>query len=95
MIDNLQSRSVTGAVAGNLAVPGIKKGDRIITVVCTSTSVPGANLASEFKATADDLINNTGGTSTAGVAAVLVQWEKGSGTGRTDTGRGKTGRSSS
>lgn len=69
---NLRSRTVAGAAAGNLTVTGIKKGDKILTVV--AVSAPGTNLASQFTATADDTINNVGGTSTAGVVAVLVQW---------------------
>lgn len=88
----IESRTVAGAAAGNITVAGIKKGDRIITVL--AVSAPGANLASQFTATADNTINNTGGTSTAGVVAVLVQWEKGTGTGRSDAGRTTSGRSS-
>lgn len=68
----LKSRTVAGAAAGNITVTGIKAGDKIITVV--ATSAPGADLASEFTATADNTINNAGGTSTAGVVALLVQW---------------------
>jgi hypothetical protein len=94
MVSTIQSRTVAGAAAGNLTVTGIKKGDRILTVV--AVSAPGANLADQFTATADNTINNTGGTSTAGVVAVLVQWEMGTGTGRTDATRRKgTGRSGS
>lgn len=91
--DNLDFRTVAGAAAGNLAVAGIKKGDRILCVI--AVSAPGANLASQFVATADGIINNAGGTSTAGVVAVLVVWDRGTGTGRTDAGRGRTGRSGS
>lgn len=71
-VRSLRFRTVAGAAAGNLTVTGIKKNDRIVAVI--AVSAPGANLASQFTATADDTINNTGGTSTAGVAAVLVVW---------------------
>ncbi|MBA2704130.1 MAG: hypothetical protein H0U60_09790 [Blastocatellia bacterium] len=69
---SVKSRTVAGAAAGNLTVTGIKKGDKVVTVV--AVSAPGAGIASEFTVTADNTINNTGGTSTAGVTAVLVQW---------------------
>lgn len=86
---DIKTRTVAGAVAGNLAVPGIKKGDRIISV--QPVSVAGANLAAEFTATADDTINNTGGTSTA-TQVVLVMWQA-LGGGR-EFNKGRTGRSS-
>ena len=71
-VQDLNSRTVAGAAAGNLTVTGIKKGDRIVLV--QPVSVAGANLASQFTVPADDTINNTGGTSTA-TQTVLVVWE--------------------
>ena len=75
---NLQYRSVAGGVAGNLACPGIKKGDKVIGA--TNVLAAGANLAvTEFVATADDVINNTlkkdgsAGTNTTGML-LLVVW---------------------
>lgn len=75
---NLQSRMVAGAVAGNLAVPGIKKNDRILVV--QDVLAASANLAlTEFSASADDVINNTlnkaggAGTNTTG-KMLLVLW---------------------
>lgn len=70
-VRNMKSRLVTGAAAGNLIVTGIRAGDRIITVL--DMGVAGTNLRSEFTVTADDTINNAGGTSTA-THLVLVQW---------------------
>lgn len=86
---DIKTRTVAGAVAGNLTVTGIKKGDRIIAV--QPVNVAGANLAGEFTATADDTINNAGGTSTA-TQVVLVMWQA-LGGGR-DWNKGRTGRSS-
>lgn len=81
LLGRISSRTIAGAAAGNLTVAGIKFKDRLITV--QAVSVPGANLVGEFTVTADNTINNTAGTSTAGVAAVLVEWESYSG-GRQD-----------
>ena len=69
---DIRSRTVAGAVAGNIAVVGIKKGDKLIAVV--PINVASAERTAEFTATADDVINNTGGTSTA-TQTLLVQWE--------------------
>lgn len=67
-------RAVPGAVAGNVAVTGIKKGDTIIEVL---NLTDGADLTAQFKLTptvaADGFINNTGGTSTA-TKILLVRW---------------------
>lgn len=82
--DRVRSRSVAGAVAGNLTVTGIRKGDKLISV--QPVGVAAANLASEFTITADDTINNTGGTSTA-AQFVLVIWEAKGGGRDLNTGR--------
>lgn len=96
---NLRSKFVPGvAAAGNLTVTGVKAGDRIVSVnVITLTegtpntlNAQSADLTSEFKVTADNTINNTGGTITGLNKIVHVIWEAVSG-GRTGT-RG-TGRS--
>jgi hypothetical protein len=88
---NIKTRTVAGAAAGNLAVAGIKVGDSLISV--QAVSAPGANLVGEFSITADGTINNTGGTSTAGVAAVLVMWEPGAASGRYGEASAARGRS--
>lgn len=67
----LQSATVAGGVAGNLTVTGIKPGAQLVTVV--DVAAAGENLASEFKVTAADTINNTGGTDTTDMV-LLVQW---------------------
>lgn len=71
-VPDIKTRSVAGAAAGNLTVTGIKKGDRLIAV--QPVGVASANLVGQFTVTADDTINNTGGTSTA-AQFVLVMWE--------------------
>jgi hypothetical protein len=70
-ISELKSRVVAGAAAGNITVDGINPGDKIVTVI--NLSAAGANLASQFRPTAIDTINNTGGTVTTGML-LLVQW---------------------
>lgn len=62
---------VTGAVAGDLTVTGIKPGDELVSVL----DLTGADLTSEFTITAADTINNAGGTSSA-TNQVLVTWIK-------------------
>lgn len=74
---NLQTRVVAGAVAGNIACPGIKKGDRIIAVQDVLAASPNLALT-EFAATADDVINNTlkkdltAGTNTTGKMLFVI-----------------------
>ncbi len=70
---DLTTRVVAGAVAGDLTVTGIQLGDHLISV--QRIDAAGANLVAEFTVTADDTINNTGGTST-NAQIVLVIWQK-------------------
>lgn len=94
----LRSRHVAGAAAGNITVAGIKLGDRIIEVsgfglteAAPNTFSGIVDLTSEFTVTADNTINNTGGTSSA--AKILhITWETvggGRALGRSTTGRAK------
>ena len=69
----LKSRTVAGAVAGNLTVTGINPGDELLLV--QPVNVAAANIRSEFTITAANTINNTGGTSSA-TQVVLVMWLK-------------------
>ena len=69
---SVKSRAVAGAVAGNLVVTGIKADDLLIMVQPVNVASP--SLTSEFRVTADNTINNTGGTSSA-TQIVLVMWE--------------------
>ena len=68
-----------GAAAGNVTVVGgIKEGDKLLRVITAVIDGSGhttavADLTSEFTITADNTINNTGGTSTAN-RLVTVQW---------------------
>jgi len=80
---NLKIKLVAGAAAGNIALPGIKKIDQLVSVVAfgLTEGVPNtfsgiADLTSEFKINADDQINNTGGTSTLS-KLVIVHYIKG------------------
>lgn len=52
-----------GAVAGNVTATGIQFGDGLMAVIDMTTR---ADLVAEFTVTADDTINNIGGTSTNG-----------------------------
>lgn len=65
---------VAGAAAGNVAVTGIKKGDKVIRVYDITTP---ADRTAEFQLTpevaADGFINNAGGTTTA-AKIVFVQY---------------------
>lgn len=54
--------SAPGAVAGPVTVTGILANDQIRSVLNVTD---GATLTAEFTVTADDTIDNTGGTSTA------------------------------
>lgn len=80
---NLKTKLVLGAVAGNVAVTGVRTNDKLLAVheidftltegvPNTRTWVP-ADRTAEFKITANDVINNTGGTSTAN-KLLLVIW---------------------
>lgn len=78
---DIRTQFAAGAVAGNVTVNGIKVGDTIrsVSVVGLTEGTPNtfsgiADLTAEFKVTADNTINNTGGTSTAGKLVVVV-WE--------------------
>lgn len=79
---NIRSRTVAGAAAGNVTVTGIKKDDKLIMV--QQVNAAGASLTTQFSVTADDTINNTGGTVTTGMT-LLVLWEV------TNTRRGSLG----
>ncbi len=68
-VQDLSSFVTAGAVAGNQTVTGIKVDDRLVLVQDLTT---GADLTTEFSVTADDTINNTGGTSTSGHATIVV-----------------------
>lgn len=72
-IDNkgfVMAQAVAGAVAGDVAVSKIKAEDHLVMVF----AVTAGDLTSEFTITADGVINNAGGTSTA-TLEVLVVWE--------------------
>jgi len=66
----VMAQTVTGATAGNVAVSKIKANDHLVNV----TDATAGDLTSEFSITADGVINNAGGTSTA-THKVTVIWE--------------------
>lgn len=67
----IRTRTVAGGAAGNITVTGVKQGDILKSV--QRVDAAGANLAGEFSITADNTINNTGGTNTTGFT-LLVIW---------------------
>lgn len=80
-VPKLKISLVLGGAAGNLAVAGIRPGMNILSVVAfgLTEGAPNtfsglADLTSEFTITANDTINNTGGTSTAD-KLVIVHYE--------------------
>jgi hypothetical protein len=94
-LQDYSSATVLGAVVGNVAVPGIKAGDRIVLVQPLMTNavppvpIAAINRAAEFKALTDGNINNAwvgaGGATTAAMY-LLVTYER-TGRNRTRTGR--------
>lgn len=71
-----KSAVIAGGAAGSHTVTGIKAGDELITVirfVGAGTDITDvADLTSEFDVTADDTINNTGGTATTGSKLLVL-----------------------
>lgn len=70
---DLQTATVAGAAAGDIAVAGILLNDRLLSV--QNVAAAGANLVDEFEITDDGTINNAGGTVTTGMI-LLVIWQK-------------------
>lgn len=69
---------VDGAAAGDVTVTGIEAQDKILAVYSLESAsdvLSTANLTSEFSVSEDDTINNTGGTSSAD-GALMVLWLK-------------------
>jgi len=77
-----RSTIIAGGSAGDHTVTGIKKGDKLVSVLhvdFTDASETGADITSEFGGNGkivevDDTLNNTGGTDTTG-GFLLVAWE--------------------
>lgn len=75
---NLGLTIVAGAAAGDVTVTGIKTRDKLISVLhvdFTDASETGQDLTSEFSITADDTINNGGGTATTGGFLIVAYWK--------------------
>lgn len=80
MRPKLKTYVVAGAAAGNVTVTGVTTGDEIQSVVAHQVGAAVGvdsveDLTSEFAITADDTINNTGGTSSANGFLVIQIWE--------------------
>lgn len=77
---NIRSAKIAGGAAGDFTLTGISKNsrntpeDKLLAVFyIASTLANSADLTSEFSVTADDTINNTGGTTTTG-GVLFVLW---------------------
>lgn len=71
----VQKAIINGGAAGAHTVSGILLNDRLVCVwEQDGTSGLLTDLSSEFTITADDTIDNTGGTSTAG-DKLVVEWQ--------------------
>ena len=70
----IENVAIVGGAAGDLTVTGITTADRLVSVI---NLTDGVDLTSEFTISADDTINNTGGTSSA-ADQVQVTYEKAS-----------------
>lgn len=69
---------VDGAAAGDVTVTGIEAQDKLLAVYSLASAadvLSTADLTDEFSISADDTINNTGGTSSAN-GALIVVWQK-------------------
>jgi hypothetical protein len=62
----LKQALIAGGAAGAHTVTGIEANDELVSVLHYSTGAALADLTSEFSITADDTIDNTGGTATTG-----------------------------
>ena len=71
----VQKALISGGAAGNHTVTGILLNDVLVCVwEQNGTSGLLTDLTSEFSITADDTINNTGGTATTG-DTLIVEWQ--------------------
>jgi len=71
----IKATLIAGGAAGNHTVTGIKTADHLVAVLqvdATDASETYADLTSEFSITADDTINNAGGTNTTGSGLLVV-----------------------
>ncbi len=83
---NIKMTALAEGAAGNFTVTGIKTEDTLLAVVgCklalsegtpNTVAITAANLTSEFTITADNTINNSGGTSLADTAAFCLWLDK-------------------
>lgn len=70
----VRQTGVAGGSAGSHTITGIKKSDEIVSIIeVTTSSAALVDRTSEFSITADNTIDNTGGTDTSG-DSLLVTW---------------------
>lgn len=75
----VRQTGITGGSAGAHTVSGIKIGDEIVSVIEVTTSTAAlVDRTSEFSITADNTIDNTGGTDTSsdGLLVTWLSWAK-------------------
>jgi len=71
----LKATLIAGGAAGNHTVTGIRPGDTLVAVLfvdATDASETYSALTGEFSISADDTINNVGGTDTSGGGLVVI-----------------------
>lgn len=71
----LRTAAIAGGGAGAHTVTGIKLGDKLCSVLHFTPSTSIADLTSEFSITADDTIDNTGGTATTSDFLIVFYWD--------------------
>lgn len=70
---------IAGGAAGDHTVTGIALGDRLVTVLFDTLADTGealTDITDEFSITADDTINNAGGTDTTDGALIVLYEDK-------------------
>lgn len=68
----IRQTAAAGAAAGDVTVTGIKDGDSLKSVLHFSDVGTWEELTDEFEITADDTINNDGGTSTLNGTVIVL-----------------------
>ncbi len=80
---------IAGGAAGDHTVAGVRVGDvlkSVLHVDFTDASETGADITAEFSITADDTINNAGGTNTTGGFLIVFVDQQSATGGRIDQG---------
>lgn len=77
-VPQFKSRFIIGGAAGDLTVTGIGAYDQLLFVggIKSDGSAVKADLTSEFTITADNTINNVGGTDTSSYNLLVHWWNR-------------------